>query len=71
MHAPDEISREKCAATATIKSRFGRTAAFDCLVGEKLLARIRDEALEEDLPSSGADLKALRQVADLKHLRRA
>jgi hypothetical protein len=38
MHAPEEIWREQCAAAATIKSRFGRTAALDYLVGEKLLA---------------------------------
>jgi hypothetical protein len=35
-------------------------------VEQRLLERIRDEALEEDLPSSaGSDLEALRQVADL------
>jgi hypothetical protein len=110
MHAPQEIWREQCSAAATIKSRYGRAAAFDYLVGEKLLAfmtaarsrpefarqlpefitgirklfdpdelvddlkrveqrlleRIRDEDLEDDLPSSaGTDLEALRQVADL------
>jgi hypothetical protein len=109
MHEPEEIWREQCAAAADIRSRFGRTAAFDYLVGEKLLTfvtaarsrpefarqlpgfiagirelfdpddisddferverrlleRIRDEALEDDLPSSaGPDLEALRQVAD-------
>jgi hypothetical protein len=110
MHTPEKIWREQCAATATIENRFGRTAAFDYLVGEKLptfvttartrpdfarqlpwfiagiralfdlddianglervekrlLERIRDDALDDDLPSSaGSDLDALRQVADL------
>lgn len=110
MHTPEEIWREQCAATATIENRFGRTAAFDYLVGEKLLTfvttartrpdfarqlplfvahiralfdlddiasglrrieqrfleRIRDDALDDDLPSSArSDLDALRQVADL------
>ncbi|CUH38732.1 hypothetical protein JSE7799_01475 [Jannaschia seosinensis] len=37
MHAPQEIWQDQCAATIDILHRFGHTAAFDYLVGEKLL----------------------------------
>ena len=35
---PHKIWIEQCEATQTIKARFGLTAAFDYLVGEKLMS---------------------------------
>ncbi|MBK5927286.1 hypothetical protein CCR87_08040 [Rhodobaculum claviforme] len=37
MHSPQEIWQDQSAATVGILHRFGRTAAFDDLVGKKLL----------------------------------
>lgn len=37
MYTPQDIWQEQCAATVGILERYGQTAAFDYLVGEKLL----------------------------------
>jgi hypothetical protein len=59
----EEIWREQCAATVTIRSQYGERAALDYLIGEKLLhftsaARTRPEFAAQ-LPAFVAEVRAM------------
>ena len=59
----EEIWRDQCAATVTIRSRHGERAALEYLVGEKLLrfastARTRPEFAAQ-LPAFVAEVRAM------------
>ena len=47
---------EQCEAAQTIKARFGLTAAFDYLVGEKLMSFAM---LPPDIPTSRGNCRGL------------
>src|SRR5271169_2732230 len=57
---------EQCEAAQTIKARFGLTAAFDCLVGEKLMsfacAAFRHPDFARELPRFVSEVRNERNV---------
>jgi|SRR5271169_1299740 len=54
---------EQCEAAQTIKARFGLTAAFDCLVGEKLMsfacAAFRHPDFARELPRFVSEVRPM------------
>ena len=65
----ENIWREQCEATHTIKQRFGEQAAFDYLVGEKLLhfvsAARRHPEFAGQLPAFVAQVRQMFSPAEM------